>query len=183
MNDYSAIYLLFLKIQKNTLKNLIITLLISIFICGCESNVLVVPKYCTEEPDFTITHASLTLATDTTIQKDFDVSASGYFSCSNIYVQKFGITKNINIYGAICKDHNLEMYITYNDTLVNSKLKAVASKYNSENYSGNVYYCANENNVCSYTEIGSILGTLKSNGASGFFSTPGFSGDFSVSTY
>jgi len=167
----------------NTLKNLILTLLISFLINGCESPVLVVPKYCTEEPDFSITHTYLTLATDTTIQTDFDVSATGYFSCSNIPVKKYGVMKNINIYGAICKDHNLEMYITYNDTLVNSKLKAVASKYNSENYSGYVYYCANENNICTYTQIGSILGSINSFGASGFFSTPKFTGDFSVSTH
>ncbi len=57
----------------NTLKNLILTLLISFLINGCESPVLVVPKYCTEEPDFSITYAYLTLATDTTIQTDFDV--------------------------------------------------------------------------------------------------------------
>lgn len=164
------------------MKNLILVLLISLFVCGCESPVLVVPKYCTEEPDFAVSYAYLTLATDTTIEKDFDVSATGYFSCSNISVKKYGATKNINIYGAICKDHNLEMYITYNDTLVTSRLKAVASKYNSENYSGYVYYCSNENNICNYTQIGSILGSVNSFGAAGFFSTPCFTGDFSVST-
>lgn len=160
---------------------LILFVILSFLLIACSDDIINIPKICAEEPDFNITYVTMVLATDTTIQKNFDVSSTGYFSCQNISVKKYGVLKNINIYGAICKNYNMEMYITYNDTNDNSKLKAIASKYNSENYSGYVYYCSNENDTCDYIQIGNILGSISSSGVAGTFYTPKFTGSFTAS--
>jgi hypothetical protein len=154
--------------------------LITIAFTSCNGDEIILPKPCSEEPVLDFNEVKMVLRSDTVIEKRIEVFSNGYFNCSGIIVKRGEYTKSTNITGSFCKNGDLNIDITYNDTVNFSKLKVIG-KMNTENFalSGTVNYCPNTGNTCTFTEIGTIYG-FYTDRYIGYFNTPLFQGRYDI---
>ncbi|HMT12404.1 MAG TPA: hypothetical protein PKA39_12370 [Ignavibacteria bacterium] len=149
--------------------------LMLLLISGCIDNDIIIEKSCTEPSDFSPTDVKMFLTTSISIERTFKIERTGYFKCENIPVKQDSLNKNISFHGFICKDNIVEMFIDFNDSLTNSKIKVNVKQTSPYSFSGKIYYCSNENNVCDYSEIGFVIGGITEKYQASFV-TPIFSG-------
>jgi hypothetical protein len=150
-------------------------ILFAIYSCNEES--LIIPKPCNGGPNLPYDSVRLQLATDIVSENYISVYKNGAISGYNIFVRNGTLFKTAVISGLICEDLNYSINIFYSDTVDNSKLKIEGRLVSP--YYATLYWCANTNNNCNYEDIGSIIATYYNN-FSGSFSSPLFSGTFTI---
>lgn len=154
-----------------------VILLTALFFLSCNGNEILVEKQCSEPPDLSAYDVRLELRTDTTIETRFNINRTGYFLIENVPVKNSSYVKNVNISGFVCKDYSSEIFVDFNDSLTNSRLKATLHQDSPIYIRGEVWYCDNENALCNYLEIGSVIAVI-SDRFEGAFNTPLISGTF-----